>query len=327
LHQEKNNVRNIAVLVIGIILYVLIIILQGPLREVISSFIGVLTGLQVLIATMIVITNYKRGFIVSVVLCVLSMMGAVIALLRSHSIGSLPGILLPIITIITTAIILAYMNLSKAQAAELSEQYEKIMDSNRIMHEQEEALRMLAYTDRMTGIKNIQYFLEKIDELIKENAKFMVIYIDIDNFKGINDSFGPRTGDAALSTYAKRFSDFCGNKYIYARTTGDEFAFILTGEQAETETLSIIENLRKLFNEPFTVQGTQISTTASYGIATYPLDGRTSEILIDSAIMAVYNAKANGKDRPYFFSKITANQSVYVNRSVYIPESRYYPTE
>ena len=325
--KEKNKKRNLTILVIGSILYMILVIIMGPLRtEAISQIAGVLSGFEILIATLIVITNYKRGFITTVVLCCASIMSAITSIIRANSLGGLPGVLFPIITIITTAIILTYMNVSGAQAKELSEQYEKIMDANRIMHEQEEALRTLAYTDRLTGMNNIQYFREQMEEAVQKQEAFTVIYIDIDNFKNINDTHGPKTGDAAISIYAKRVSDFCGNKHVCARITGDEFAFLLMGEQSETDVLNITENLRNLVNEPIHVKGTKLALTASYGIATYPRDGQSSELLLDSAIMAVYNAKANGKNKACFFSR-TANQSVYVNRSVYIPESRYYPTE
>ena len=96
--------------------------------------------------------------------------------------------------------------------------------------------------------------------------------------------------------------------------------------------LNMIEQLRTMFSKQITAQLTSLSVTASFGIVVYPSDGNNTELLLDNAIIAVYNAKANGKDRPCFFSR-TVNQSVYVPESVYapqstyIPESKYYPTE
>ena len=306
MNQEKNKTRNLIILSVCMVLYLVISLFQGPLRtEFTAKYVGVLTSIHVLIATLIVITNYKRGFIVSLVLCSISILSALTATLQAHSVNSLPGVILPIITIITTTSIFTYMQLSHAQANQLSEQYQKIVDSHKIILEKDNALRMLAYEDRLTGMKNIQYFTEQLEEAIKVQPKFTIIYIDIDNFKSINDTFGPKTGDSALVSYANRIAKFCHDKYVCARTAGgDEFVILLLGEQTETNIIGMIEEIRELFNEKIAVQGTKFSVTASYGIATSPRDGATPEMLLDSAILAVYKAKAKGKDRTCFFSQV-----------------------
>ena len=305
--KEKNKGRNIVIMVICILVYLFVYMLMGPLRHApqmafLSDYMGVLSAFLVLITTTLVTTNGKRGYIASAVLCSLSIYSAASSVLRSHTVTGLPGIFTPLVNMVAMTVILTFLTTNRKQTQELSEQYEQIMDSNRLLQEKDEALRTLAYHDRQSGMYNMHYIREQIDVAVSKQQNFSVIYIDIDNFKGINDTFGPRTGDAAMKTFAERISSYCGNKYLCGRSS-DEFCMLLAGEYTEADILNMIEQLRRLFSEPVNVQGTNLTLTASYGIVVHPRDGRSSEILLDSAIMAVYNAKANGKDRPCFFSQ------------------------
>ncbi len=306
--KEKNKSLHIAIMIICILVYFFVFLLMGPLRrnpklEFLSDYMGVLSAFLVLLTTTLVTTNGKRGYIASACLCSLSIWSAASAVLRSHTVNGLPGVFTPIVNMVAMTVILTFITTNQKQTKELNEQYEQIMDKNREMEEKDEALKIYAYRDLLTGMFNLRYFREHLEEAINKQEKFSVIYIDLDNFKGINDTFGPKIGDAALVSYAERISSYCGNKYLCARTAGDEFALLLMGEQTEADILNIIEQLRRLFGEQLSVQGANLSLTASYGVATHPRDGENAETLLDNVIMAVYNAKANGKDRPCFFSQ------------------------
>ena len=300
---------------------------SGPPKSTVN-YNGVFAQVQVIISTLLVTTNRKRGFITACVLNALSTFSGIMGALQSPA--AIPGVIVPVITIATMSIIYVYLMQSDTQQHELKEQYEQIMDSNRIMQEKDEALRTLAYTDRLTGMRNMQFFREQVEEAVRLGSPFTIIHMNIDNFKSINDTFGPKTGDTALAAYAERVSGYCGQKYICARSS-DEFCILLPGEQTEADVLNMIEQLRRLFGETITVQGTNLSVTASYGIVSHPRDGRNAETLLDSAVMAVYTAKANGKDRPCFYARSAGQsvyaQSVYTPQSAYVPESRYFPTE
>ncbi len=301
--KEKNKTVHIVVLVICAVFYLIIFLAMGPLKvDALSAYMGVLSSLLVVLNTIMVMTNRKRGFIVACILSFMSIMSAATSVLRSHSPTGLPGIFTPMINIVTMSIILTYLNISAKQSHELSQQYEKVMDANRVMHEKDEAIRAIAYTDALTGMYNMRYFREKIDEAIGLQMPFSIIYVDIDNFKGINDTFGPKTGDAALKIYAERVTAYCGRRYLCARINGDEFGILMSGEQTEADVLNIIEQLRTLFGKQITAQMTTLAVTASFGVVSHPRDGGDAETLLDNAVMAVYNAKANGKDRPCFFS-------------------------
>lgn len=326
--KEKNKQLHITILVICIILYLILVLLMGPLRQnpkfaSLSPYIGVLNAIQIVLTTTMTTTNSKRGYIASCILSACSAMSACVSIMQSKSLGGLPGVLLPIINIVTMTIIWIFMKNSQKQAEELSEQYEKVSDTKRIVDEQNTALKKFAYTDLMTGMYNLTYFRQQVDELTERNAPFCIVYIDIDNFKSINDTFGPKTGDAALKIYADRVNSYCGKKYVCARVSGDEFGILMPGEYTEADILNMIEQLRTMFSKQITAQLTNLSVTASFGIVVYPSDGNNTELLLDNAIIAVYNAKANGKDRPCFFSR-TANQSVYApQQSVYINQSTF----
>jgi len=300
--KEKNKALHIAILVIGIIAYLVLFMFMGPWKNKLpDAYMGVLSEIQVIIATILVTTNRKRGFITACALAVLSLVSAGMAVLRGVP-TAITGVLIAIIIIATMGIIYGYLSTSENQREEITKQYEQIMDSNRIIQEQNDSLKAITYTDQLTGLPNRRYFQEQMEDAIKLQMPFTIIYIDMDNFKVINDQLGPKTGDAALIAYSERVSGYCGRKHKFARVAGDEFAILLAGEQTEADVLNIIEQLRRMFMEPVSALDAQVAVTASYGIAACPRDGKDSETLLDCAIMATYNAKANGKDRPCFFS-------------------------
>lgn len=306
--KEKNKGRNIAIMVICILVYLFVYMLMGPLRRTpqlafLSDYMGVLSAFLVLITTTLVTTNGKRGYIASAILCSLSISSAASSVLRSHTVTGLPGVFTPIVNMVAMTVILTFLTTNRKQTQELSEQYEQIMDSNRLMQEKDEALKTLAYKDEMTDMYNAVYFNEQMEILLNQNMPFKIIYMDLDNFKNVNDTFGPEVGDSVLKSYASRISKYCGENYLCARTGGDDFGILLTGEPTQADVLNLVEQIRRIFAEPLTVQGANISLTASYGVAGSPNDGKTTDILLDNAIMAVYNAKASGKDRPCFFSQ------------------------
>jgi len=173
------------------------------------------------------------------------------------------------------------------------------------MREKDEKLTYLAYYDVLTGLANRQLFIEKVDESIQENSKtpFTVIYFDVDNLKQINDSYGHNTGDVMLSTYADRLRLFCGDSDFVAKLGGDEFAVILKGTVTENGVVSYIERLRNAVCKPVQVEGVTLQASMSFGVASYPDNGANSQELLRSTDIAVYNAKANGKDRTCFYSQ------------------------
>ncbi|MBE6875771.1 MAG: GGDEF domain-containing protein [Ruminococcus sp.] len=299
--KEKNKSLNMPVLVIGILIF---LALATAIQQIPQSVQGIITQIEVIVATIIVITNKKIGIITAMVLFAYVIFGAALSLQAGNKMG-IVAILTSVVTIIILNLIYFFLHKNEQQHAQLLKQYEEMMDSNRLMQEKDEALQTLAYQDEMTDMHNFVYFREQIENAIRQNTDFALIYMDLDNFKAVNDKFGPEVGDEALKIYASRLKAYCGTKYLCARTSGDDFALLLSGTPAQAEILHLVEQLRKVLGEPVSAQGvSNITTTASYGIVVSPRDGKDTDTLLDNAIFAVYNAKANGKDRPCFFSQI-----------------------
>ncbi|MBQ8928128.1 MAG: GGDEF domain-containing protein [Oscillospiraceae bacterium] len=305
MNQEKNKGFNIFILVVGIILYLAVFLIQGPL-SLAPSFNGVFGQILVLISTVIVVTNGKRGFIAALILNGLTTLSALMSTLRSQNMGALPGIITPIATILTVTIIFVYIDRSRKMHAELNESYEQMIEQNRVMKEKDDALTYLAYYDRMTTLPNKQRFLDDLGDRVAQRAPFTVITADVDDFKRINDAYGHKAGDDVIRTYAERIDKYSGSRYTVARTGGDEFGIILDGTPTEADILNIIEQLRALFGEPVMVNGEPVSVNMCYGVAAHPRDGADPELLLDCADAAIYSAKLGGKNRTCFYSQPTA---------------------
>ena len=300
--KEKNKALHIAILIIGVIVYLFLFMITGPLaKDSLLPYFGVFLQIQVIICALIVTTNRKRGFIVDMALCALNLMSAASAAAHGTT-TAFTAVLVSLISAAILFIIFTFLDKIDTQSAELAEQYEQITDSNRTMQETDEALRQLAYTDGLTGLNNMRWLYEQTEKAIQEKPEFSLLYLDIDNFKYVNDTYGSKIGVVAVKIYAERLSALCQNQYQFARS-GDDFGILLTDGQSKTDILTLVEQLGEVFSKPVSIQGAKFNMTASYGIASYPHDGNNSEELFDNAIMAVYNAKANGKARAYFFSQ------------------------
>ena len=306
MNQEKNKALNLVILIVGIILFLALFLLMRTLpTETATAYKGVISQIQVAISTVLVMTNHKRGYFAA---CALELFPALSSLIKivngTASRYSTTGVMIPACAIILMSLIFFYLTRSEKQHDQLLEQYEAIMDTKRIMQEKNEALQELAYTDRLTGMQNKRSFCKQIEEDIQQDKPFSIIYFDLDDFKKINDTFGPKSGDSALKMYADRITAFCNRRYFCARLSSDEFGILLTGKQNETEMLNIIEQLRLTINKEINLHTNTLSLTASYGIVSYPNDGKTSETLLEHAEMAFYNAKASGKNKACFFSRV-----------------------
>ena len=305
MHTKENGQKNLLILVICIIVNIIFFFIArgmlGP--ESLRPFSGVFAQIGIISSVIAVLTNKKRGFVTMVVIWCITVIPALIGLLHAFSPALLPNIGLTLLAILIDYVIYSNIAQSDAMQREKNEQNKKLMESNRLMEEKDASLRILAYKDQLTGLDNKTYFCEQIEEAVKQNQPFTVIYSDMDNFKGVNDTFGPEVGDAVLVAYAGRVSAFCDKKYVCARTSGDDFAFLLTGEHSESELLGIIEQLRQTLGAPLNVHGKTLAVTSSYGVVSYPNGGENSSVLLKNAVISVYRAKAGGKDRACFYSQ------------------------
>ena len=305
MNNKNNEQKNMLILVIGVIVIIIIFLFAYGIlgTEAFRPFSGVFAQIGIISSVIVVLTNKKRGFITMVVTWCITVIPSFIGLIISKNVARLPGIGLSILAIIIDYIIYSNIAQSDAMREELDTQNKNLIESNKLMEEKDKSLRILAYKDQLTGMDNKTYLCERIDEVIKQNQTFSIIYFDMDNFKGINDAFGPEVGDAAMIAYAERLAAFCEKKYLCAKTNGDDFAILITGSHSEAELTNIIEQLRLTMNMLMNVHGRNFAITSSYGVVSYPNDGENSATLLSNAIISVYRAKAGGKDRAYFYSQ------------------------
>jgi diguanylate cyclase (GGDEF)-like protein/PAS domain S-box-containing protein len=168
----------------------------------------------------------------------------------------------------------------------------------------DEKIAHLAHYDALTDLPNRVLFREQIErELRKANQgeQFALLYIDIDEFKGINDSLGHHVGDELLKTVATRIRGCIEPGDLIARLGGDEFAVIQTAIGSTADVENFVARVYEAIRQPCQCLGHQLSTDASIGIALAPKDGTELDQLIKHADLAMYAAKAGGRRIHRFF--------------------------
>lgn len=166
-----------------------------------------------------------------------------------------------------------------------------------------EQITNLAYHDSLTGLPNRLLFQERLGEAIRhaEPGKLAVLFLDLDRFKLINDSFSHMTGDLLLKLVADRLLGCLRPTDTVARRGGDEFSIILektTRQEAKKVAVSILQ----VFDKPYYLNGLELYVTTSIGISVYPEDGSEVEPLIKNADTAMYHSKERGKNNYSFYS-------------------------
>lgn len=166
----------------------------------------------------------------------------------------------------------------------------------------EERIRHMAHHDALTGLPNRTLFWSQFSRLLlearRENRKVTVAYIDLDNFKQINDRFGHAAGDEVLKVLAGRMAACVRASDLLVRLGGDEFAIVFPNAfQDEPSVVRRLQEVRAALSSPVMVEANDIRPTCSMGVAFFPHDGHTPESLLASADRAMYEAKQMGRDR------------------------------
>lgn len=164
----------------------------------------------------------------------------------------------------------------------------------------------LAHHDALTGLPNRLLFGDRLRQIIaqarRNNNKFALIYVDLDNLKTINDQQSHAAGDIALCEAASRMQKSVRASDTVARIGGDEFVILLPNIDSVDSALVIAEKVRTALFESFTADGKQLITGASLGVAIYPEHGENEEVLSSNADKAMYYAKFHGRNRVQLFS-------------------------
>lgn len=171
----------------------------------------------------------------------------------------------------------------------------------------EEMIRYQALYDSLTDLPNRLLLKERITHEITHskyvNQKFVVMYIDLDRFKLINDTLGHDVGDKLLNEVAKRFKNSVREDDTVARIGGDEFVVLLPGLAPEKDIGNIANKILEAIREPIIIDSHELYLTASIGVSIYPNDGQDDETLLTNADIAMYRAKEKGKNNFEIFTE------------------------
>lgn len=170
----------------------------------------------------------------------------------------------------------------------------------------EERLVKLAYHDALTGLPNRLLLQDRISQAVahakRTNTRAALLLLDVDRFKLINDTLGHAAGDALLQVLAERFRRFIGQDDTVARLGGDEFGAIMGDLHDPDEAALMAQKMAALVAEPIHVAGQRLTVTSSIGIALYPDDAHDAQSLSKAADMAMYGAKAKGRNTYDFYT-------------------------
>ena len=188
--------------------------------------------------------------------------------------------------------LLAYMWASLRHALRLESANSKILE--------------LAQTDLLTNLANRRAFMKRLTMAFNASLRgappFAVLYLDVDDFKDVNDTLGHAMGDLLLKEVVERLREAVGPDHFVARFGGDEFAILLLGLTDPNAAGELAAKIRKLLGEPFTIDGHKIRITSSIGIALYSPEAAGPQDLMVQADLALYGAKDEGRNCYRFHS-------------------------
>ena len=168
-----------------------------------------------------------------------------------------------------------------------------------------------AITDHLTGLLNRQGFEttlgDKIRQTDERNGELACLFIDLDRFKWINDNLGHTAGDAVLCELTERMRQQIRPHDALARLGGDEFAILVAAPEAEHVAREVAERIARIFDVPLDIEGSQITLSASIGIALYPTQAHSAADLLQKSDMAMYARKKGGKNGMVMFSDTIAD--------------------
>ena len=176
-------------------------------------------------------------------------------------------------------------------------------------------LQHLAYYDVLTGLANrvlfFDYFEHALSLAFRENKKLALLYLDLDDFKSVNDTFGHDFGDALLREITKRIRQTVRKSDTIGRLGGDEFMILMERIESRENADVLARRLLTAISEPVMIEGQVLYTSVSIGISLYPQDGEITRKLAMNADRAMYEAKESGKDQFAFY--INKNHTEYLH--------------
>ncbi|MBP1728885.1 MAG: diguanylate cyclase/phosphodiesterase [Deltaproteobacteria bacterium] len=176
-----------------------------------------------------------------------------------------------------------------------------------ILKQRQEHLQLLAHFDTLTRLPNRMLFNDRLTQALyqagRTEQKMAVMFVDLDHFKDINDTFGHRIGDLLLELVAVRLQHIIRSCDTVARMGGDEFTLFVQDVKTAENACLVAQKIGSELADLYLIEGKEVFVTASIGIALFPEDGMTVDELLRCADTAMYQAKENGKNHFEFYSK------------------------
>ncbi len=191
-----------------------------------------------------------------------------------------------------------------ATEEEIRMQYISLADAHKQLEENNDKLYYLAHHDILTGLRNRLYLYEEIEkQLVDSTLISALLFVDMDNFKFVNDSLGHSIGDELLIQTSQRLSTICFHNCFLIRLGGDEFVFFIREMESPDIAHEFALEIIELFSMPFKIQDNMLMLTVSIGISIAPENGTTIDTLLRNADMAMYKVKNTGKNGISFFNQ------------------------
>ncbi|MBN2825564.1 MAG: EAL domain-containing protein, partial [Campylobacterales bacterium] len=179
--------------------------------------------------------------------------------------------------------------------------------TNKELKRYKDQLHYEEHYNKLTDLPNRILFIDRTEQAIKTHQKsyeqFAVLFLDINNFKAVNDSFGLDVGNKVLSFFANTITKALWEDNTLAHFGSDEFGLIINRIHSHNEVIDLVERLLKLFQEAFMIDEYRIYITFSIGIALYPHDAKSSQALLKNADIALHKAKEDGENNYKFYTQ------------------------
>ena len=172
--------------------------------------------------------------------------------------------------------------------------------------QQQEKLQLMAHYDVLTELPNRALFVDRFSQAMahsqRSGSQLAVCFLDLDNFKPINDNFGHKVGDQLLIEVAKRISSTIRAEDTVSRQGGDEFALLLGDIESASQCDELLKRLHSVLAQPYLIDGSSVNISASSGATIYPTDNADLDTLLRHADQAMYQAKQAGKNHHLLFN-------------------------
>ncbi|MCQ2495334.1 MAG: bifunctional diguanylate cyclase/phosphodiesterase [Lachnospiraceae bacterium] len=241
-----------------------------------SNINGMLSSLISFICILMVLIAHKKGLISAYIFQALNIGFMTTEIIRHHNISTLPGIFNGIVSVVSVTLI--YIQLTRSTK--------------------------MAITDYMTGLMNRRGLVKYIDNKVLDKNQLFLIYLELDNFRVINDNLGHKYGDMILRIVAKRLKNYAGRDVFVSRIGGAEFAVLINSKNDPKEFAGkLVDNLGKNISIKAGDESITINITVYAGISEYPANALEADELLKFADIAIYHARKSKTKKVLFFDK------------------------